>query len=215
MDPLIRERQATQEREAAQQRSGHRSTAGANPLEERAKGRGASTRSTTSDQPENTTSRHGSTGGAEPPGASALALRRLLAVLIDLFVFRTLSSGIVAVGNVPFVGDATGFIVVPADMSDRLYGFLSSAVPLLAGYFYWIYPVGRWGSTHGKRAASIKVVNTEGAAPGQAKALWRVLIAALLGWLLFLPWWSIPFRLDHRGLHDLAADVWVIVDPPA
>ncbi|GBD19860.1 hypothetical protein HRbin28_00297 [bacterium HR28] len=209
IDPLIRERQAAQEREAAQQRTR------ANPTSERAKDTGASARYTTSDQRENATSRHGSTGGAESLGAPAPVLRRLLAALIDLFVFGTLSSGIAAVGNVLFVGDATGFIYLPADMYDRLYGFLSSVVPLVAGYFYWIYPVGRWGSTLGKRAVSLKVVNTQGAAPGQAKALGRVLIAALLGWLLFLPWWPIPFRLDRRGLHDLAADVWVIVDPLA
>lgn len=215
IDPIIRERQAAQQREIVQQKSSHHSTARANPTSERAGGTGASARSTKRNQRENATSPHDFTGGAEALGAPAPVLRRLLAAFIDLVVFGVLSSGITALGNVLFVGDATGLIVLPADMYDRLYGFLSSAVPLVTGYFYWIYPVGRWGSTLGKRAFSLKVVNARGLAPGQAKALGRALIAILLGWLLFLPWWPIPFRLDRRGLHDLASEVWVIVDPLA
>ncbi len=77
-------------------------------------------------------------------------------------------------------------------------------------YLYWVYPVGRWGQTLGKRAVSIQVVTAGGAPPGQAKALGRVIIAGLLAWLLLLPWWPVPFRLDRRGLHDLAVDVWVV-----
>lgn len=57
---------------------------------------------------------------------------------------------------------------------------------------------------------SIRVVTGSGQVPGQGKAFGRAFIVALLGALLFLHWWPVPFRLDRRGMHDLAADVWVV-----
>ncbi|MCS7051169.1 MAG: RDD family protein, partial [Thermomicrobium sp.] len=105
--------------------------------------------------------------------------------------------------------------VLAPELYDRLVGFVSWAVPLTTTYLYWIYPVGRWGWRRGKQAVSLFVVNTHGTPPGQAKAVGRALLAVLLGWILFLPWWQVPFRADGRGMHDMATDVWVIQDPLA
>ena len=143
-------------------------------------------------------------------GEPAPIVHRLLAAVIDLFAFGAGAQLIAALAPILFTGTSRGIVILDPQLYDFVVAILELIVPVGGWYLYWVYPVGRWGQTLGKRAVSIQVVTAGGAPPGQAKVLGRVIIAGLLAWLLLLPWWPVPFRLDRRGLHDLAVDVWVV-----
>lgn len=153
---------------------------------------------------------------ARPPSATAApgqpgsVWRRLAAAMLDGIVFWVFSALLGALVSVLFVGESPGLVVLPPGVYDALSSLIGLALGIGVPYAYWVYPVGRWGATLGKRAFGLMVVDRRGAPPGQAKALGRALLVILLGGLALLPWWPVPFRIDRRGLHDLATDVWVI-----
>jgi uncharacterized RDD family membrane protein YckC len=130
--------------------------------------------------------------------------------MLDGIVFWVFSALLGALVSVLFVGESPGLVVLPPGVYDALSSLIGLVLGIGVPYAYWVYPIGRWGATLGKRAFGLMVVDRRGAPPGQAKALGRALLVILLGWLALLPWWPVPFRIDRRGLHDLATDVWVI-----
>ncbi len=140
--------------------------------------------------------------GAPSP---APVLRRIAAGILDAAVFHVASVPVMLI--IGFVHStmtsSTSGDTTLADLSAMLVSFGW-------GYLYWIYPVGRWGRTVGKHVLSLAVVTAAGTPPGQAKAFVRSAVAGILGSLLFFHWWFVLFRGDRRGLHDLAADVWVV-----
>jgi len=144
------------------------------------------------------------------PGQPGPVLRRIAAGLLDGIVFWVFSLFLTYSMPVLFVGESPGLVVLPPGVYDALSSLIGFALGIGVPYAYWVYPVGRWGATLGKRAFGLQVVDRRGAPPGQAKALGRAMLLALLGWLALLPWWPVLFRTDRRGLHDQAADVWVI-----
>lgn len=200
VDPLVRERSAIEQRPpratAHRPREGsHQGTIGR--ASTRA-GLGTAQRSTES---------------TPPPGQPASVLRRGAAAAVDLLAFTLLFSFFAALGNILFTGGSPGIVILSPGLYDFITGLGSLVVPLALTYGYWIYPVGRWGATLGKRTLSLRVVNPRGEPPGQMTALGRALFAGSFGWLLLLPWWPVPFREDRRGMHDQAASVWVIHNP--
>ncbi|MCX2727200.1 RDD family protein [Thermomicrobium sp. 4228-Ro] len=146
------------------------------------------------------------------PGQPAPVLQRFVAWVIDSVAFLAAFGLGTAVAPLFFTGSAQGIILLDATLYDTIVGLLALAGPLALVYGFWIYPVGRWGATIGMRAVSIRAVDETGRPPGQAKALGRTIVAVLLWWLLLLPWWPALSRADRRGLHDLAANVWVVTD---
>ncbi len=144
------------------------------------------------------------------PGQPGPVLRRIAAGVLDGVMSSAFSLLLAFSLSVLFVGESPGLVVLPAGVYDALSSLIGFALTIGVPYAYWVYPIGRWGATLGKRAFGLKVVDRRGEPPGQAKALGRAMILALLGWLALLPWWPVLFRTDRRGLHDQAADVWVI-----
>ncbi len=141
--------------------------------------------------------------GSPPP---APVLRRVAAGILDAVIFYVASipvSLVIVLVHSVMTSSASGGDTTLADLSTMLLFFGW-------GYLYWIYPVGRWGATAGKHVLSLKVVTAAGTPPGQAKAFVRSAVAGIVGSFLFFHWWFVPFRGDRRGLHDLAADVWVV-----
>jgi len=152
---------------------------------------------------------------ARPPSATAApgqpgsVWRRTAAGVFDAIAFFALWFLVSSILYFPLLIAAIDLGI--AALAPTIFNdIITMAIFGFTSYLYWIYPIGRWGRTLGKRVFDLKVVNARGEPPGQVEAAGRFVVVLLLGWLAFLPWWFILFRRDRRALHDLAAEVWVI-----
>lgn len=75
---------------------------------------------------------------------------------------------------------------------------------------YYILAVGLWGTTIGKRAVGLKVVNPQGVRPSMGQAAGRYFAGILSALILLIGYLMIAFRADKRALHDLIANTWVV-----
>jgi uncharacterized RDD family membrane protein YckC len=75
---------------------------------------------------------------------------------------------------------------------------------------YYILAVGLWGTTIGKRAFGLKVVNLEGFKPSMGQAAGRYFAGVLSAVILLIGYLMVAFRADKRALHDLIAGTWVV-----
>jgi uncharacterized RDD family membrane protein YckC len=99
---------------------------------------------------------------------------------------------------------------------DEFLALIGTLVTLAWVFGYYTFFHARTGQTPGKKLAKIRVVRKDGSpltvgrAFGRAVAFWGLMIVLsfmLLSWALFL----VPLiEKEHRALHDLLADTWVV-----
>ena len=75
---------------------------------------------------------------------------------------------------------------------------------------YYILAVGLWGTTIGKRAFGLKVVNPQGVRPSMGQAAGRYFASYISAFILAIGYLMVAFRADKRALHDLIAGTWVV-----
>lgn len=93
-----------------------------------------------------------------------------------------------------------------------ILGFL---IPFAIGMTYWTVCNVR-GTSIGKYAAGIRIVNARGGRPGLGRGLGRTLAALFLSTpLLWLGYWWAFWQRHHRSWHDMIAGTYVVRVPPA
>ncbi|MFH1715121.1 MAG: RDD family protein [Elusimicrobiota bacterium] len=68
--------------------------------------------------------------------------------------------------------------------------------------FYYIFMIGKYGQTFGKKWLNVKVVNDDGSSVGYAKAALRLICSALSGFILFMGYIVYFFNPRRKTLHD-------------
>ena len=86
----------------------------------------------------------------------------------------------------------------PWYMRQGFYRVLGIVAVVGIATYYWL-PTGKWGQTLGKSALKIRVINSQGAAPGLGRAALRELLAKqmlyglVIGSLMFALWFDVAF----------------------
>ncbi len=84
-------------------------------------------------------------------GEPAPIVHRLLAAVIDLFAVGAGAQLIAALAPILFTGTSRGIVILDPQLYDFVVAILELIVPVGGWYLYWVYSVGRWGQTLGKR----------------------------------------------------------------
>jgi len=144
--------------------------------------------------------------------------RRCTAALIDLTLVTMAAAGVSAVAAVALgvelpTAKEFGADFVMAGLLDR-NPMVAGALGLLLGMsaLYQVYLGGILGQTLGKRLLGLRVISSQGRAPGPLVACMRFVAMALslaIAGLGFL--WCI-FDRERRALHDHMSGTYVILD---
>lgn len=125
------------------------------------------------------------------------------------------ASALVAGQNLPRPGELGPSYVVQLAVDGGASGVVALAMSALVVVLYVVTYTAMRGRTPGQRAMSVHVIDIYGAAPSVGRALLRTLATVLSVVLCGLGVAWIAFSREKRGLHDLLAGTYVVLDEAA